>query len=178
MDPRNILTIAYINIHGQSKLTEAKQVQIEDFIKFNKIDVAHLQEIEICDETFANCNFISSAYNIYSNNAANKYGTSSLVNSAFSVDNFRCDTAGRAIVFELGGLTLGNFYGHSGTDAKSRASRENFYAEVVPQLLTNSRQAGCVGGDWNCIVDLHAITFTRFAHGDQFSSSRIQVQSI
>ena len=34
----NILTIAYINVHGQSKLTEAKQLQIEDFIKYNNKD--------------------------------------------------------------------------------------------------------------------------------------------
>ena len=40
-----ILTIAYINVHGQSKLTEAKQIQIKDFLKYNHIDVAHLQEI-------------------------------------------------------------------------------------------------------------------------------------
>ena len=67
MDPSrnsNFLTIAYINVHGQSRLSEAKQVQIEDFIKFNKIDIAHLQDIEICDDTFSNCDFISSAFNI------------------------------------------------------------------------------------------------------------------
>ena len=47
MDPKNsenILTLAYINIHGQSNLSVEKQVQIEDFIKFNNIDIAHLQE--------------------------------------------------------------------------------------------------------------------------------------
>ena len=89
MDPssssNNLLTIAYINIHGQTKLSDAKQVQIEDFIKYNKIDIAHLQEIEICDETFSNCNFISSSFNIFTNNAGNKYGTSSLVKNIFSV---------------------------------------------------------------------------------------------
>ena len=71
----------------------------------------------------------------------------------FAFNNLRCDTAGRAIVFDIDGITLGNFYGHSGTDAASKANRENFYAEVVPQLLTSRRQSGCVGGDWNCIVD-------------------------
>ena len=50
---QNILTVAYINMHGQSNLTKAKQVQLEDFIKFNKIDIAHLQETEICDDTFS-----------------------------------------------------------------------------------------------------------------------------
>ena len=110
----NILTIAYLNVHGQSNLTETKQVQIEDFLKFNKVDVAHLQEIEICDESFSSCNFISSTYNIISNNAANKYGTASLVKNVFITEDIKLDTSGRAIVFNLGELTLGNFYGHSG----------------------------------------------------------------
>ena len=86
-----ILTIAYINVHGQSKLTEAKQIQIEDFLKYNNIDVAHLQEIEICDETFSECNFISSSFNIITSNAENKFGTSSLVKNEFSFENVKCD---------------------------------------------------------------------------------------
>ena len=49
-NPKNVLTLAYINIHGQTKLTDSKQVQIEDFLKYNKVDVAHLQETKICDE--------------------------------------------------------------------------------------------------------------------------------
>ena len=125
MNPENenILTIAYINVHGQSNLSEAKQSQLEDFIKYNKIDIAHLQETETCDTTFSNCNFISSTFNLYSNNAANKYGTSSLVKNVFTVENLKYDTSGRALVFDIGDLTFGNFYGHSGTDAKSRAKR-------------------------------------------------------
>ena len=150
---KNILTVAYINVHGQSNLTEAKQLQLEDFIKYNKIDIAHIQETEICDTTFSTCNFISSSFNLNSNNAANKYGTSSLVKSIYSVENIKCDTAGRALVFDIGGLTFGNLYGHSGTDERSRAYRENFYAEVVPQLLTSRKHDGCVGGDFNCIID-------------------------
>ena len=149
----NILTVAYINMHGQSNLSEVKQVQLEDFIKFNKIDIAHLQETEICDDTFSTCNFISSSFNIHSNNAANKYGTSSLVKSVYSVENVRCDTAGRAIIFDMGGLTFGNLYAHSGTDGQSRSSREKFFAEVVPQLLTSRKSMGCIGGDLNCIID-------------------------
>ena len=94
----NILTIAYINVQGQSKLTEAKQLQMEDFIKYNKIDVAHLQETDICDETFAECNFLSSSFNIISNNAENKYGTATLAKSELSYENVRCDTSGRAII--------------------------------------------------------------------------------
>ena len=153
MDPSQILKIAYLNIHGQSKFTEAKQVQIQDFILYNDIDVAHLQETEICEDTFSECSHISSSFNLISNNAANKYGTSSLVKNELSYENVKCDTSGRGIVFDIGDITLGNFYGHSGTDARSRASRENFCAEIVPQLLSNTKNSGCIGGDWNCILD-------------------------
>ena len=73
--------------------------------------------------------------------------------SVYSVENFKFDTAGRALVFDIEGLTFGNLYGHSGTDARSRANREHFYAEVVPQLLTSRKTDGCVGGDLNCIID-------------------------
>ena len=76
-----------------------------------------------------------------------------MVKCVFTTENIQFDTAGRAIVFDLGDITLGNFYAHSGTDARSRSSRENFIGEVVPQLLTNRKQAGCIGGDWNCIVN-------------------------
>ena len=153
MNSDNILTLAYLNIHGQSNLTDTKEMQIEDFMKFNKIDIAHLQEIEISDTSFSNCNFISSAFNIIPNNAANKYGTASLVKTEFTVENIKLDTAGRAIVFDIGDITLGNFYGHSGTDGRSRNNRNNFFSEVIPQLLTNKKQMGCIGGDWNCIIE-------------------------
>ena len=148
-NPNKFSTLAYLNVHGQSKLTESKQLQIEDFLKYNNVDVAHLQETDICDETFSNCNFISSSFNLISNNALNKYGTSSLVKTELAYENVKCDTAGRAITFDIGGITLGNFYAHSGTDARSRSSRENFCAEVLPQLMTDRRPAGCIGGDWN-----------------------------
>ena len=41
----NILNIAYMNIHGQSKNPTAKQLQIQDFLKYIKIDILHMQEI-------------------------------------------------------------------------------------------------------------------------------------
>ena len=39
----NILNIAYMNIHGKSKNPTAKQLQIQDFLKYNKIDILHMQ---------------------------------------------------------------------------------------------------------------------------------------
>ena len=73
----NVLIIAYLNIHGQTKLSLAKQVQIESFLKYNHVDIAHFQEIEILDDTFSECKYISSSFNFITNNAANKYGTAS-----------------------------------------------------------------------------------------------------
>ena len=94
-----ILTISYMNIHGQSNLTTVKQLQIQDFIKYKNIDVLHLQEIEIDEDTFSECDYISSYFNIISNNSVNKYGTASLIRSDLEYGNVRCDTSGRAIMF-------------------------------------------------------------------------------
>ena len=58
-----------MNIHGQTNLTTAKQLQIQDFLKLYKIDILHLQEIQISEDTFSNCDFISSNFNIISNNS-------------------------------------------------------------------------------------------------------------
>ena len=139
LENNKVLTIAYLNVHGQSKMTESKEAQIEDFIKFNKVDIAHLQEVEISDLSFSKCNFISSSFDIYPNNARNKYGTASLTKSIFQIENVRCDTMGRAIFFDIGNLTFGNLYAHSGTDSASKTDRERFFSEIVPQLLTNRR---------------------------------------
>ena len=84
---KNILTIAYLNIHGQSGLKLEKQVQIEDFLKTNNVDILHCQEINIDEETFSTCDFISSSYNIVANNSSTKYGTASLVKNEFGIEN-------------------------------------------------------------------------------------------
>ena len=34
-----------------------------------------------------------------------------------------------------------------------RNSRETYSAEIIPQVLINSKDLGCVGGDWNSIID-------------------------
>ena len=153
MASENILTVGYINIRGQTGLPVSKQLQIEAFAMNNQCDILHLQEANIEDETFSSCSFLQSSINIVENNATNKYGTASLVKTDLKIDNIRCDSEGRVIVFDLGDLTLGNIYLQSGTDAKSRAAREKYCCEVLPRLLINSKDSGCLGGDFNCIVD-------------------------
>ena len=63
------------------------------------------------------------------------------------------DKAGRGIIFDIGEITFGNFYAHSGTDGQSRANRENFCSETIPSLLTSQQSSGCFGGDFNMIID-------------------------
>ena len=152
-----ILTISYMNIHGQSNIPTVKQLQIQDFIKLNKIDILHMQEVEISEETFSGCDLISSSFNIISNNSENQYGTATLIRNDLDFKNVRCDTAGRAIVFDIGCASFGNFYLQSGTDGTSRNCREIFCSEIIPNLLSNSQSSGCYGGDFNMIIDKNKI---------------------
>ena len=130
-----ILTISYMNIHGQTKLPTVKQLQIEDFVKFNKIDILHMQECDIDEDTFSTCNFISSNFNLISNNSQNKFGTASLVRSDLIFENVKCDTAGRGIVFDIANTTFGNFYAHSGTDTQAQEQTVQLSVVKLSQIF-------------------------------------------
>ena len=153
LSPSPSLTIAYINIRGQTGLNHAKQSQLECFIRIYKPDILHLQEINVTSETFETCDLINSNYNVLSNNALNKYGTASLVSSELEISNIKMDTEGRVIVFDVNDITFGNVYFPCGNDKVMKRKRENYAAEILPQLLINAKDVGAVGGDWNCILD-------------------------
>ena len=140
-----------MNIRGQTGLDEAKQLQIESFIKSNRIDILNCQEINIDDNSFNNCDFISSSYEIITNNARNKYGTCCILANDLGYENVKVDTNGRVIAFNIGNITFCNVYLPSGNDPLIRNSRENYAAEIIPQILINSKDMGCIGGDWNSI---------------------------
>ena len=136
MSDSQVLISAFINIRGQTGLPVSKQLQIEQFIKDNNVDILHLQEVNIENDTFSECNTISSNFNIITNNSQNKYGTASLVKNEFEVKNVAMDKEGRIIIFEVGSLTFGNMYIHSGTDAISRGKRESInQTHFVPKEL-------------------------------------------
>ena len=150
----NHLTVATLNIRGQTGLAIPKQKQIEDFIKTYKVDILHCQEIEIDQSTFEDCQFISSSFDILPNNSpTNKYGTATLIRNDLSVDNINQDTQGRVLTFDVGNVTFCNLYLHSGNDRVMRANRESYLAETIPQILINSKPSGCISGDFNCITD-------------------------
>jgi len=77
-----VLTIASLNICGQSGLNLIKQKQIQDFIQLYNVDILACQEINIDDTTFSQCPNISSNFTIISNNAINKYGTCLLITNS------------------------------------------------------------------------------------------------
>ena len=53
----------------------------------------------------------------------------------------------------MNNVTFSNIYLESGTDSQSRSGREHYCGEVIPDLLVNRGHTGCVGGDFNCIID-------------------------
>ena len=148
----NVFKLAYLNVRGQTGIKLEKQLQIEEFIKMHDIDILHCQEINIEEETFSECSLVTSSYNIITNNSPNKYGTASLVKNEYITENIVMDTSGRILIFDIDNMSFGNFYLPSGSDNLSRSSRENCCAEIIPQLLINSKDSGCYGGDFNCII--------------------------
>ena len=152
--PESTLKVATLNIQGQSGLNITKQKQIEDFVKHNKIDILHCQEIETCSNSFQDCSFISSSFNLLPNNSPiNKYGTASLVRNDLYVENVKMDTNGRALVFEVNNVTFSNFYLHSGNDKNMRQARDLYLNETIPQLLMHKKDSGLLSADFNCIAD-------------------------
>ena len=47
------LKIAFINCVGQSKFNLAKQLEIQNFIKSHRLDILHLQEVKIENDSLA-----------------------------------------------------------------------------------------------------------------------------
>ena len=150
---KEFLVISYLNLRGQTGLPVEKQFQVENFLKENNCDILHLQEAQIDENTFWECKYIENNFAVISNNAENKYGTASIVKNDLIVENVMCDTKGRALIFDIAGVTFGNLYLPSGTDALSRSSRENYFGEIIPQILINCKPMGCIGGDLNCIIN-------------------------
>ena len=136
------LTLAYINIRGQTGLDYSKQVQIEQFLKLYNIDIANFQEININCDSFQDCPFINSSYNIISNNASNKYGTCCLVSSILQPDNIKFDTSGRVIVFSIDNVTFGNVYLPSGNDPSMRNAVQIMLQRQFPSYLLTAKTVG------------------------------------
>ena len=145
------LNIGYINLRAQTGFGLPKQIQVEQFLKSYQIDTRHLQEGQIREDTLEMCDFISSNYEIIANNASNQYGTASLLANLVANTNIKIDTQGRVLVFNVGDTTFANVYLSCGNQPGMRNLREDYISLIIPQLLLNRKDFGCIGGHWNCI---------------------------
>ena len=154
------IVVAYLNCVGQTKLPLAKQLEIQSFVCSKKVDILHMQECRMDDDSFAQCGFLTSNYNLFSNNKPDDshYGTASLVRSDLEVTNIHTDNDGRILIFDAAGSTWSNLYLPSGTDGNTRAKRENYFSEIIPQLLVRRLAQGAAGGDFNSIISLNDST--------------------
>ena len=139
-NPCKSLKVGYINLRAQSGFGSPKQAQVEHFVKLEKFDILHLQEAQILEDTFENCDYITSNYSIITNNARNPYGTASLVANSLEPVNIKLDTQGRVIVFDIGEVTFANVYLPSGNDTVMRNLREEYISLSIPQLLINRKE--------------------------------------
>ena len=105
LSENKFLTISYLNIRGQTGFHLEKQSQIEEFLRYSQSDIWHIQEAHVGEDTFRECNYIENNYSVISNKATNKYGTASLIKNDLQVENIKCDTGGRVILFEISGVT-------------------------------------------------------------------------
>ena len=83
-----------MNCHGQTKLELPKQLYIQNYLLTNNVDILLCQETRLEEQTFEQCNFIKSNFNIIKNNADNSYGTSVLVHVNLKMSDVKYDTGG------------------------------------------------------------------------------------
>ena len=148
------LNVAYINCYGQSKFPISKQLKIQSFICQNNLDIIHLQEIKVDQDSFSQFGFVSSNFNIFANNKpdGSNFGTASLVRSDLDVSDIHTDNDGRIIVFNAAECTWGNFYLPSGSSRNARSSSKEYFSLTIPQLMLHLLPQGAAGGDFNSII--------------------------
>ena len=90
------LKIGFINIYGQTGFRSNKVLELDNFINHHKLDVICLQETDIDQNTFSECNILR-RFSLIINNSSTGYGTCTLVRKDLSVDNIIKDSDGRFI---------------------------------------------------------------------------------
>ena len=95
-----ISLVATLNVRGQTKMNQTKQIQIDNLIKTRNLAIILLQECHITDQTFESCPHIKHNFQILKNNAENGYGTGALVHNSLPIQNVKAIPGGRIIYFE------------------------------------------------------------------------------
>ena len=139
MDPNKeekTLSVGFLNIYGQTNFNQAKVNQIEFLVKTNKIDILHLQETNILEETFENSNYLKNNYQILFQNNESGFGVCSLINNELETKNVLLHPSGRLISFDVEDLTMINVYLQSGNNQFARNQREEFQAFICVHVCT------------------------------------------
>ena len=152
--PDRHLVVASLNIRGQLTLSQARILQLEDFIKHFKIDILNLQETDLKADSFADNNFLFSNFDLLINNSPKKFGVSTLIKNDIAYDNVKIDTEGRVLSYELSDLEITgtNIYLQSGILKEHKDSRDNYSSKVIPEILQNKKNSSFITGDWNNII--------------------------
>lgn len=74
---------------------------IDYFEIHQKIGIANFEEINMSDDSFANCHFLNLSFLCITNNASTGYGTASMIKNYFTISGIRTDNEGRAIRFDI-----------------------------------------------------------------------------
>ena len=148
-----MIKLAYINIYGQSGLTNQKLLELDNFIQKHRLEIVCLQETNISENTFDECNYIYRNFQVIPNNNKSGYGTCTLVKKDFNVSNILKDSDGRVLCLDVAEkFTVVNLYFPSGTDQQSKIERETV-VDNIPNLLLYKKESGVIGGDLNSITD-------------------------
>ena len=130
--------VATLNVRGQTKMNQIKQIQIDDLIKTKNVIL--LQECHITDQTCESCPHIKLNFQIFKNNAESGYGTCSLVHNYLPVQNVKAIPGGRIIYFEIGKVSFCNVYLPSGSAGK--VDRESIAGQDLAQCHARLMQVG------------------------------------
>ena len=71
-DESPAIIVAYVNCVGQTRLPISKQLEIQSFVCTDKVDILHMQECRIDDDSFSQCGYLTGNFNIFSNNTPNE----------------------------------------------------------------------------------------------------------
>ena len=109
-------------------------MELDNFINHHKLDVICLQETDIDQNTFSECNILR-RFSLIINNSSTGYGTCTLVRKDLSVDNIIKDSDGRFISADVDKISIVNLYLPSGTDQNSKSKREDMIDNILNLLL-------------------------------------------
>ena len=147
------IKVGSLNCQGQTKMSLAKQLFLQDILRIYNFDILCTQETLIENDTFENCDYILNNFTIITNNSLNNFGTAVFVRNTFDILDVKFDTEGQIIVFNIQNITFGNIYAKAGTDNESRKHRENMFCDTLPNMLRLRKSKTILCGDWNSIIE-------------------------